>query len=325
MEAHPSTKSTIVSTKPPKKPKKTAVIDPPIIDPESPIEDASEFSMRVQQIDSSPSLKHAKKAPHSIAPLSKQISALSNDISARIAAAHRSKATPGKPKPVPLPTKRPAPEQSTIIAVDSDEDLPVASSSKITPPSKAKTVPKVEIGSGKGKKAPTAKSKKPQRIQETAFEAAERLNAEWADKKLATRALKNAVIFYYGQDGKDRIVSASSLKRMEFILRNGGRLAPTFDTSVMTHCVSEGKNARQFCEYAGICDVVKDIPAEIPTVEWKWVGECVENGCLAKPYHHEAFMQRIQDREKEKSYKGKGKAKAVELPSISTEGPSHVS
>ncbi|KIJ61681.1 hypothetical protein HYDPIDRAFT_42398 [Hydnomerulius pinastri MD-312] len=82
-----------------------------------------------------------------------------------------------------------------------------------------------------------------------------------------TSYLKGKHIFYVG--GDMQYASTKTRGRMDFIVKYGGTLVPTYDSTIVTHIVTDA-SARPTLRALSLRSL-SEIPDHIPTVTWNWV------------------------------------------------------
>ncbi|OCH87702.1 hypothetical protein OBBRIDRAFT_837179 [Obba rivulosa] len=118
---------------------------------------------------------------------------------------------------------------------------------------------------------PKAKGKKVKELV-TPLEYAQRLQATLTEvglkKKSSTHFyLRGKRIFYYGGDFK--YAGAETRGRMDFIIKHGGTLIPSYDPTQITHIVTDAAK-RPFLRTLGLRSL-NEIPEDIPVVKWSWI------------------------------------------------------
>lgn len=165
------------------------------------------------------------------------------------------------PSNSPLGTAR----HSSIPASISSDLESIASSSRATvvkPPKVRKTV------SSSRSKADASKQNKdkgkPALV--TPLEYAQKLNYD-LPKKCKSDYLKGKQILYVG--GDMQYAGVQTRGRMDYIIKHGGTLVPSYDPTTVTHIVT-GATTRPTLKALGLKSL-KEIPNNIPTVTWSWV------------------------------------------------------
>ncbi|KAG2117714.1 hypothetical protein DEU56DRAFT_839003 [Suillus clintonianus] len=170
------------------------------------------------------------------------------------------------PRNSPLGASR---RSSTSVSLSSDTEG-IASSTRATvvKPSKVrKTVSssrnKADISKqNKGKKT----KEKPALVTPLEYAQKLQLNLDLA-KKRKTDYLKGKKILYVG--GDMQYASVQTRGRMDYIIKHGGTLVPSYDPSTVTHIVTDA-TTRPTLKALGLKSL-KEIPDHIPTVTWSWV------------------------------------------------------
>ncbi|KZT68564.1 hypothetical protein DAEQUDRAFT_745631 [Daedalea quercina L-15889] len=136
---------------------------------------------------------------------------------------------------------------------------------KKTAAAEAKSAPVKKDKSGKKKK---------KRELVTPLEYAQRLQERLLEmaatrKSHASPYLRGKRIFYYG--GDMQYASEETRGRMDYIIKHGGTVVPTYDPAVITHIVTTDNPPKY--PFLRLCSLrsLKEIPDHIPTVKWSWV------------------------------------------------------
>ncbi|KAG2363625.1 hypothetical protein BDR07DRAFT_1450633 [Suillus spraguei] len=149
---------------------------------------------------------------------------------------------------------------STPVSLSSDSEATIVKPSKVR-----KTVNssrnKVDIP----KRNKDQKSKgKPALI--TPAEYAQNLNLD-LPKKRKSDYLKGKQILYVG--GDMQYAGIRTRGRMDYVIKHGGTLVPSYDPTTVTHIVTDA-TTRPTLKALGLKSL-KEIPDNIPTVTWNWV------------------------------------------------------
>ncbi|OAX37687.1 hypothetical protein K503DRAFT_692911, partial [Rhizopogon vinicolor AM-OR11-026] len=137
----------------------------------------------------------------------------------------------------------------------------------VKPPKVRKTV------SSSREKANTSKQSKDKKTKEkpaliTPLEYAQKLQLNFElGKKRKTDYLRGKRILYIG--GDMRYASAKTRGRMDYIVKHGGTLVPSYDPATVTHIVTDA-TIPPTLRALGLKSL-KEIPDHIPTVRWTWV------------------------------------------------------
>ncbi|KAG0706233.1 hypothetical protein DFH29DRAFT_798644 [Suillus ampliporus] len=115
-------------------------------------------------------------------------------------------------------------------------------------------------------------------------------------KKRKTDYLKGKRIFYVG--GDMQYASINTRGRMDYIVKHGGTLVPSYDPAIVTHIVTDA-TTRPTLKALGLKSL-KEIPGHIPTVTWSWV---------ISGYGRSGYNKGKRDKEANTT---KGKAKATD-------------
>ncbi|KAJ8584729.1 hypothetical protein M405DRAFT_746520 [Rhizopogon salebrosus TDB-379] len=135
------------------------------------------------------------------------------------------------------------------------------------PPKVRKTV------SSSRNKADASKNKKDQKTKGkpalvTPLEYAQKLQLSFElGKKRKSDHLRGKRIFYVG--GDMQYASTNTRGRMDYIVKHGGTLVPSYDCATVTHIVTDA-TTRPTLRALGLKSL-KEIPDYIPTVRWSWV------------------------------------------------------
>ncbi|KAG1852134.1 hypothetical protein DFJ58DRAFT_661386 [Suillus subalutaceus] len=154
---------------------------------------------------------------------------------------------------------------STPASLSSDPEA-IASSSTVVKLSKVrKTV------SSSRNKADVSKQNKDQKGKGkpalvTPLEYAQKLNLD-LPKKRKSDYLKGKQILYVG--GDMQYAGVQTRGRMDYIVKHGGTLVPSYDPTTVTHIVTDA-TTRPTLKALGLKSL-KEIPDNIPTVTWSWV------------------------------------------------------
>ncbi|OJA20779.1 hypothetical protein AZE42_07015, partial [Rhizopogon vesiculosus] len=122
-------------------------------------------------------------------------------------------------------------------------------------------------------KADTSKQSKDKKTKEkpalvTPLEYAQKLQLNFElGKKRKTDYLRGKRILYIG--GDMRYASAKTRGRMDYIVKHGGTLVPSYDPATVTHIVTDATTPPTL-RALGLKSL-KEIPDHIPTVRWTWV------------------------------------------------------
>ncbi|KAG2031986.1 hypothetical protein BDR03DRAFT_874841 [Suillus americanus] len=156
---------------------------------------------------------------------------------------------------------------STPASLSSDSEA-IASSSRATvvKPSKVrKTVSSSRDKADVSKQNKDQKGKgKPALV--TPLEYAQKLNLD-LPKKRKSDYLKGKQILYVG--GDMQYAGVQTRGRMDYIIKHGGTLVPSYDSTTVTHIVTDART-RPTLKALGLKSL-KEIPDNIPTVTWSWV------------------------------------------------------
>ncbi|KAG1742603.1 hypothetical protein EDD22DRAFT_786565 [Suillus occidentalis] len=223
---------------------------------------------------------------------------------------------------------------SSIPASISSDPESIASSSRATvvkPQKVRKTVSSSRNKADASKQNKDQKNKgKPALV--TPLEYAQKLNLD-LPKKRKSDYLKGKYILYVG--GDMQYAGVQTRGRMDYIVKHGGTLVPSYDPTTVTHIVTDA-TTRPTLKALGLKSL-KEIPNNIPTVTWSWVisgygrlgynkgkgkrGEEANNpkgkanatnddeSLLDFEFLHAAFPQRI---DAGRSWQSRGKGKLVE-------------
>ncbi|KAG1732642.1 uncharacterized protein EDB91DRAFT_1057918 [Suillus paluster] len=158
---------------------------------------------------------------------------------------------------------------NTPASLSSDTDA-IASSSRATvvkPPKVRKTINSSRNKSDVSKQNKGQKTKgKPALITPLEYAQKLQLNSDLA-KKRKSDYLKSKRIFYIG--GDMQYASTNTRGRMDYIVKHGGTLVPSYDPAIVTHIVTDAMT-RPTLKALGLKSL-KEIPDHIPTVTWTWV------------------------------------------------------
>ncbi|KAG1724597.1 hypothetical protein EDB19DRAFT_1644456 [Suillus lakei] len=156
---------------------------------------------------------------------------------------------------------------STPISLSSDPEG-IASSSRasvVKPPKVRKTVNSSRNKADVSNKNKDQKTKgKPALV--TPLEYAQNLNLDLT-KKRKSDYLKGKQILYIG--GDMQYAGVQTRGRMDYIIKHGGTLVPSYDPTTVTHIVTD-TTTRLTLKALGLKSL-KEIPDNIPTVTWSWV------------------------------------------------------
>lgn len=233
------------------------------------------------------------------------------------------------PSNSPLAASR---HSSTPVSLSSDSEG-IASSSKATVIKSSKV--RKTVGSSRNKvdipkRNKDQKSKgKPPLV--TPLEYAQNLNLD-LPKKRKSDYLKGKQILYVG--GDMQYAGIQTRGRMDYIVKHGGTLVPSYDPTTVTHIVTDA-TTRPTLKALGLKSL-KEIPDNIPTVTWSWVisgygrlgnnklkGKCDteandtkgkanatdDESLLDFEFIHAAFPQRI---DAGRSWRKKGQGKSIQ-------------
>ncbi|KAH7927186.1 hypothetical protein BV22DRAFT_1032056 [Leucogyrophana mollusca] len=151
---------------------------------------------------------------------------------------------------------------SSDIDIAFPSSSPAAESSK---GNKAATNNRTKASVSKPKIGKKSKEKPPLM---TPLEYAQKLQAQFEpDRPRKTNYLEGKRIFYVG--GDMQFASPKTRGRMDYIVKHGGTLVPSYDPSAVTHIVTDA-NSRPTLRALGLKSLTA-IPVHIPTVTWSWV------------------------------------------------------
>ncbi|KAH7911258.1 hypothetical protein BJ138DRAFT_1006996 [Hygrophoropsis aurantiaca] len=190
---------------------------------------------------------------------------------------------PAEPRGTSVPQKISKTAFVDFSAITSPANTPIythkqtSSSSDIDTASRSSPIAE----SSKGKKAITgsksdtsvSKPKTGKKLKEkaplmTPLEYAQRLQAKFElDRPRKTDYLKGKCVFYVG--GDMQFASPKTRGRMDYIVKHGGTLVPSYDPFVVTHIVTDA-TSRPTLRALGLKSLLA-IPDHIPTVTWNWV------------------------------------------------------
>ncbi|EIW76555.1 hypothetical protein CONPUDRAFT_63239 [Coniophora puteana RWD-64-598 SS2] len=114
------------------------------------------------------------------------------------------------------------------------------------------------------------------------------LSDERKAKLHKTDHLSGRCIFYAG--GDYQYASESTRGKMEYIVKHGGTLAPTFDPEVVTYIITD-TTARPTLRALGLKSLT-EIPQHIPTVKWSWAISVVSRAQKAADHVPNQILQR---------------------------------
>lgn len=155
---------------------------------------------------------------------------------------------------------------STPASLSSDPES-IASSSRATvvKPSKVRKTVSNSWKADVSKQNKDRKGKgKPALV--TPLEYAQKLNLD-LPKKRKSDYLKGKQILYVG--GDMQYAGVQTRGRMDYIIKHGGTLVPSYDPTTVTHIVTDA-TTRPTLKALGLKSL-KEIPENIPTVTWSWV------------------------------------------------------
>ncbi|TFY68645.1 hypothetical protein EVJ58_g880 [Rhodofomes roseus] len=175
-----------------------------------------------------------------------------------------------KSKVIEVSTANPGPAAAPSSSSVTTPAAPGPSSSKVSgarakkaEEPKPKTDALKKEKSGKKKRELITPREYAQRLQDNLSEVAA------TRKSRASPYLRGKRIYYHG--GDMQYASEETRKRMDYIIRYGGTVVPTYDPEVITHIVTTEKpSAPAFLRATGLRSL-RDIPNHIPTVTWSWV------------------------------------------------------
>ncbi|KAG2344642.1 hypothetical protein BDR05DRAFT_882173 [Suillus weaverae] len=147
----------------------------------------------------------------------------------------------------------------------------------------------------------------------TPLEYAQKLNLDLS-KKRKSDYLKGKQILYIG--GDMQYAGVQTRGRMDYIIKHGGTLVPSYDPTTVTHIVTDATTRPTL--KALRLKSLKEIPDNIPTVTWSWVisgygrkakATDDDESLLDFEFLHAAFPQRI---DAGRSWQKRGQGKLVQ-------------
>ncbi|KAJ7630120.1 DNA polymerase lambda, partial [Mycena polygramma] len=206
----------------------------------------------------------------------------------------------------------PIPGDESIISISASPG-PSSPEPKRKPPTKSVTKPKPKPQPVvRPKPVPPKKGKKGEKPKMYPKDYAQMLidqrEADPDAKPRGKQFLKGLNIFFTG--GDMTWASPGTMGRMELIVKHGGNLFPVFDSSLVTHIISEA--AAIITVRALGYKKMSEVPAHIPIVKWTWVESGFDTGKMDALWNHAAYPERIPPLDfPARSAKGKGKQRAL--------------
>lgn len=177
-------------------------------------------------------------------------------------------------EPSPTNTSNMTSPRNSPLGASRHSSIPSSDPGGIPPLSRATVVkhPKVrKTVSSSRSKANISKQNKDQKNKGksalvTPLEYAQKLNSD-LPKKRKSDYLKGKQILYVG--GDMQYAGVLTRGRMDYIIKHGGTLVPSYDPTTVTHIVTDA-TTRPTLKALGLKSL-KEIPDNIPTVTWSWV------------------------------------------------------
>ncbi|KAF7373640.1 DNA polymerase lambda [Mycena sanguinolenta] len=205
-------------------------------------------------------------------------------------------------------------DESSIIASSSRPSSPEPIRKPALGKSSAKPKPKPQPAA-QAKLGPAKKGKK-EKIKMLPHQFAQMLIDESKvppdpaaqPKRKVHQFLKGKNIFYTG--GDMTWASEKTMACMRLIMKHGGTLFPRFDSSLVTHVISEASRLPTL-RALGI-QKMKELPEHIPIVTWKWVVSGIDSGEPGELWEYAAFSERMPPLDlPARNPNAKGKQRAV--------------
>ncbi|KAJ7270618.1 hypothetical protein B0H12DRAFT_1208638 [Mycena haematopus] len=214
------------------------------------------------------------------------------------------------------PSEATSGDESSIISVSSSSkpSSPEPNRKPAVAKPSTKPKPKPQLAANL-KPGPEKKGKKNQKIKMYPSEYAQMLNDESRKppdpaakpRRKVDQFLKGKNIFYAG--GDMTWASETTMGRMRLIVKHGGNLFPHFDSSLVTHIISEASRGPTL-RALGL-QKMSQVPSHIPIVKWEWAVSGF-SGRLGPLWDFAAFSERIPPLEfPARNPNVKGKQRAV--------------